>query len=359
MIVGNGFDIAAGNKTAYAEFIEYLKENDMKSPLVDFFISAYEQKFFSNDEWNGFECLLCQYLDFLNSLFEDKFVEKTFFEKKGGNKNQKEYRITIKDISDQVDDWRQLFYLKNPLQGKLNFYFEESLDKPTLKPFTGLDKNSKVKKLVGIVDVFFSPPNLTDKSVLNYLLIELDERLNDFEKQLKEYIKSATEENEGEIINVLCDSEIETAISFNYSHTIKKYYTIQDDSIAFVNGDVESNIILGVEPEMLSAESIKENPSFRRFFKKYRRIKKCCNQNYNKKIIDVLSNDSIIAIFGHSLDLSDKSILEPIFKKKYKRYDVYCYKKTEEYIKKLDKLIGLDYFDELRNEGRINFIITE
>ena len=66
--------------------------------------------------------------------------------------------------------------------------------------------------------------------------------------------------------------------------------------------------------------------------------------------------DSIIAIYGHSLDLSDKSIIKPIFEKKYKQYDIYCYGNQDEYVLKLSKLIGLSLLDELYADNKIKFI---
>jgi hypothetical protein len=107
---------------------------------------------------------------------------------------------------------------------------------------------------------------------------------------------------------------------------------------------------------MIQNQTFDEESNFIRFFKRFRRIYKNCNSDYNNKIINQLPNNSIIAVFGHSLDLSDKSILKPLFEKRYKQYDIYCYGNKEVYELKLSKLIGLDLLDELYNDNKINFI---
>ena len=157
----------------------------------------------------------------------------------------------------------------------------------------------------------------------------------------------------------LKDYSAKRVLSFNYSNTAERLFELSSENVAYVHGDVSTDIVVGIEPSMISNQRVTEESDFIKFFKRFRRIYKNCNKDYNRKIMNNLTEESIIGIYGHSLDLSDRSILKPFFEKKLQRYDIYCYRDVDTYKIKLVRLIGLDLYDELEKDGKINLICVE
>ena len=354
LIVGNGYDLESGFKTSYIDFLNSFLNSGIRNYLISFFRSAYDRGVVVNNEWNGFENLLCQYLQFLDYLFKDNDnIERRFVEQyydPYGNAIHRYYLITIKDFSKLPQNILLILSLINPLERLLiispqlsNMYAEdyENVKEVTLKVFV----NSTLIQS-------------NHKYVRSLLLKELAKRLNDLENELKQYISIST----GKSIpldSMVLDIKADRIVSFNYSKTAQTVCELSDDKVAYVHGDIDSEIVVGVEQSMIDNQSFIEESDYILFFKRFRRIYKNCNKGYNNKIINQLSKESTIAIYGHSLDLADRSLLQPLFAKKYKRYDIYCFKDVDPYKLKLVNLIGLDLYDELEKEERIRLIKVE
>lgn len=354
LIVGNGFDLGCGFKTSYIDFLNFNLGKSISNPLLSFFISAYNRKYFVNDEWNGFENLLCQYLQFLDYCFRDNDNVDFCFtndEDVWGNAVHKYYKWRIKDVSKLPANIYLILCLLNPMEGKIHISID---DKFTMR-FAGLDSYSSPKELFFKIFVNVYPVNANKEYVLNFVLEELNNRLLFLENELREYISVVANNNTNGPSSFI-EHNANMILSFNYSKTAQIIYNIDNSNTVYIHGDVSSNIVIGVEPLMIKNQSFGEESNYIKFFKRFRRIYKNCNSEYNEKIINKLTKDSTIAIYGHSLDLSDESILRPIFEKRYKSYDIYCYRNIDTYKLKLAKLIGLDLYSELFQDGRIKMI---
>ena len=79
LVVGNGFDLGCGFKTSYSDFLSKISYDGTRNPLIYFFSSAQRSGYFANDEWNGFETILCQYLQFLDYCFNNTNNVKSSF----------------------------------------------------------------------------------------------------------------------------------------------------------------------------------------------------------------------------------------------------------------------------------------
>ena len=355
LIVGNGFDLACNYKTSYSDFLEYEGGKGYTNPLISFFSSAYHYHIVINDEWNGFENLLCQYLQFLDYLFNNTDnVERHFTEQyydAWGNPVSRYYELKIRDVSKLPQNVYLILMLSNPLDKELII----SPDKTFRYVFSRIDDYENIKEVY--FKVFINSPitNSSNEYVLKLLLKELHSRLLKLEKELKDYIALSTN-GDLSVPATIFDFEVDRVISFNYSKTAQRMFELDDGNVAYVHGDINSNIVVGVEQSMINKQSFKEESDYILFFKRFRRIFKDCNKNYNDKIIRKLNRDSVIGIYGHSLDLSDVSLLKPLFDNKYKRYDIYCYKDVNIYKIKLVNLLGLDLFDDLEKDGKINLI---
>lgn len=359
LIVGNGFDIGCGFHTAYNDFLEYKLSHGIRDPLIAFFLEAYDKDYILNYEWNGFENLLCQYLQFLDYCFKNEDnIEWSFSEKKydsAGVLISQFYNWKIKDVSKLPNSIFSILCLSsNPLGKGVSI----STDDKFLLPFAGINAYPNVKELYFKVYIRATQANSTREFVLNTLLQKLDYELRELENELKEYIRIVTN---GKVSgpSAFADNRPKLLASFNYSLTAQNLYNLDDSNVAYIHGNVLTDVVLGVEPMMIHGQSFDEESDFIKFFKRFRRIYKNCNRDFNAKIVNQLTPDSLIAIYGHSLDLSDKSILKPIFENRYKRYDIYCYGDVVSYKLKLAKLIGLDLLNDLDQNGKIQYILVK
>ena len=355
LIVGNGFDLASGYRTTYSDFLNRQAMWGPDNRLIVFFLDAYRNNFVINDEWNGFENLLCQYLEFLQYLFGENESQNCVIPCEEINRTNRDYCFCIQNLSHLPSNIYSILGLNNPLKSFLRFY----KDKDFKNEIT--DMNSVYNGLgeaYGRAFTVVDPTISKKKCALKSLLEEFERMLLKLEDQLQQFIKGATKKDPSKP-KALNDSGAKRVLSFNYSDTAENLFGLSSDKVAHVHGDVSTSIVVGIEPSMITNQSVTEESAFIKFFKRFRRIYKNCNKDYNRKIMNNLTEESIIAIYGHSLDLSDRSILKPFFEKKLQRYDIYCYIDVDAYKIKLVRLIGLDLYDELEKDGKINLIYVE
>ena len=352
LVVGNGFDLGCKYKTSYINFLDSFYGRSINNYLISFFTSAYNNGVVQNQNWNGFENLLCQYLQFLDYLFNNEDnVERYFSEKEEdsmGRTLHRYYYFKIINISKLPQNLYLLLTIVNPLDD----VFTVSTTPSFGNRFSRIDDYPDAKELYFRVFVRLYLVNAFKKNVINMILKKLEEKLQNLEDELKKYIASVTAVK-ADLPPSLLNSSADRILSFNYSKTAQTMFNLDDEKVAYVHGNIDSDIVVGVEQSMIEGQTFKEQSDFAIFFKRFRRILKNCNKRYNHKIINQLNPDSIIGIYGHSLDLADKSLLYPLFANKYKKYFIYCFKETDSYKFKLVNLLGLDLYDELEKDDRI------
>lgn len=110
-------------------------------------------------------------------------------------------------------------------------------------------------------------------------------------------------------------NKITKLISFNYTDTYRKIYNsrLNDEDICFIHGQAGSNnLVLGID-EYLSNEEKDTKLDFVRFKKYFQRIYKKTNWIYKKWLSEISKESTAnVYIIGHSLDETDKDILEEI-----------------------------------------------
>lgn len=346
LIVGNGFDIGSGYDTTYRTFLE---DNDypmQKNFLFQYCYFSHSNHYQTNNDWNGYEKLLCQFLQFVNYLFISENVKRYFSDKvdDGFYESWMSFCFEIIDINKVPEDMFRTMYLSS--------YFRSL--------FGSLFINKESIKVVQSPIVFkyrgpFPINIVLEKDVVGKIIDSINKELINLENLLKEHIRKKTLERKS-LPFLLLDCHVSRVLSFNYSHSAQDAFNLKEEDVAYVHGDVNHSVVLGVEPSMIDNQSFDEDSDFITFFKRFRRILKNCNVDYNGKIINKLTSESVIGIYGHSLDLSDRSILKPLFEKEYKRYDIYCYGDVDNYKIKLAKLISINLYEKLRNANKINII---
>ena len=138
-------------------------------------------------------------------------------------------------------------------------------------------------------------------------------------------------------------------LSFNYSDTYEKIYgkekKIKYDYIhgkANINKNVKtSNLVLGID-EYLNDERKDSELEFLVFKKFYQRIFKSTDSSYMEWVDEIRQNSNYpyeLYIFGHSLDKTDKDVLELLICNDNVQTKIYYHRKSNDDKKELGKLI--------------------
>lgn len=355
-IVGNGFDIAFNYKTSYLDYLESNKSSD--SGLFLCFKKSKELGCYTNNDWNGFEKMLCQYLCFIRYLFTSKSIEKEFADETCEGYHEYDF-IIDKSLHLDIDNLAsfysivfsldKIFIMQTGKGGRIINYKEliNTLDNP---------RSSSIKIVYRDVFSKFETKNeIAEQRIIN----KINEELLKLEDGLSTYIKDATSSNAEPspfLQKIIDEHNFAGLLSFNYSFCADNALKINKEMAVHIHGDINNKIVLGIEENMIPNQNIDINSPYGIFFKKLRRITKNCSSKCSNIIDYPIDEDSKVGIYGHSLDLSDRSILEKIFKKKCARYDIYCYGNVDEYKVKLFQIIGIELFEELVFDGKINFI---
>ncbi len=167
-----------------------------------------------------------------------------------------------------------------------------------------------------------------------------------------EIINDTTNENWKNIFQ-----KVKKTITFNYTNTFEKLYN--NTYTIHLHGNVNSNIILGVNPD--SCDNVETADISLISFKKYfQRVKYKTDVEYIsfiKSIQEKLSSYVVLYVIGHSLDVTDRDIIEKMFSISNKIY-VLNYNNTDEskHISNLVKIFGKSKFDEMRFSKDLTFL---
>ena len=358
LIVGNGFDLNCSYNTKYSHFCDYLIQNQpIKNKLLLYFHRAYEYGYMDNDNWTSFEKILCHYLEFLNYLFTNPSIEYKYDVIDCGFNSNYYPRLIIKNFDSLPINFQIALDIGNPLADISRIYwFDSDNKKHAFEIRIDSIQNFKSELHININRAFDVVPSKED--VKTFIINYLNNLLCDAEKTLAAYIKNETT-RELPLSNFIYDNignETECVVSFNYSHVVERLFCLTSNKIAYVHGDVDNEIILGIEENMISNQSIKELSSYNVFFKRPRRFVKKCNDNFANKIINKIKTNTKLAIFGHSLDLSDKSLFRNIFSYDFAQCDIYYYGEEADYRMKFVELVGINVAERLSDLGKIRFI---
>ncbi len=156
--------------------------------------------------------------------------------------------------------------------------------------------------------------------------------------------------------------EMHGVFTFNYTNTIEKLYTSKNDNVYHLHGDVNNNIVLGVNPDKYD-EVDDIDTSFISFKKYFQRVFYKTDVSYLKEMSSInelkqrVSLELTVCVIGHSLDETDKDIIQEIFSIATKI--VIFYHKVEkvgDYIKNLVAIYGKTAFDDLRTTKNLEFL---
>ena len=195
---------------------------------------------------------------------------------------------------------------------------------------------------------------------------DLDKLIFAFEIYLKEIVEKIDIKKNYDVVKL----EIDKLISFNYTHTYNNLYPEVD--ISYIHGEVRedtlktfNNMVLGID-EYLPEDKKNSDLEFIYFKKYFQRVLKQTGAEYKEWINNPMTNDNQkylnskdfyydyerkryvqytnVYFFGHSLDVSDKDILQEIIDNKDTKIKIFYISEEQRanQIINLVKIIGQD-----------------
>lgn len=308
VIIGNGFDLAHGLKTSYADFLEWYKR-DYIAHLKGNFISQYDDG-------------LCS-IDFT------------------GKKNTSVQHNSLYEFDELYIDFQDI-----------NKYSIKTFNKSPL--LTEIEKNYKLKGWIDIEEDYY---RLLKEIIFSDFSIQikiekvsrLNKQLNYLKLKLAEYLRYVQNEREGfkeiDLVNIICsnidlyheveptmtdiialanrglqniESENTKIINFNYTNTVEEFCEEYDIECSYIHGNLSNpeSIIFGygdeVDEKFKLISNYNEN-EYLRNFKSYRYLE----SGVYRDILRFIESDKYqIVILGHSCGNSDRTLLNTLFNHK-------------------------------------------
>lgn len=226
-----------------------------------------------------------------------------------------------------------------------------------------IDFEQEISKYIKVYD---EEHNEKDKLFQRRLRKDLDKLIFAFEIYLKEIVEKIDIKENYDVSKL----EIDKVISFNYTHTYNNVYPKVD--ISYIHGEVRedtsktfNNMVLGID-EYLPEDKKNSDLEFIYFKKYFQRVLKQTGAEYKEWINNPMKNDNQkylnskdfyydyerktyveytnVYFFGHSLDVSDKDILQEIIDNKDTKIKIFYISEEQmaNQIINLVKIIGQD-----------------
>lgn len=226
LVIGNGFDLAHGRKTAYSHFIKYILNSDpgLKSLPEKYQVNKLCSEFMHTSLYSHF--VACQKANVTFQSWVD--IEK-------------ELQQYIKRIESTID-----FINNNPkLNPREAINHVSGLDWDLLKTMTSvcelemMDIHFKKKFLDGMGQIDKNRVFNAIESDLKVLSETFTKYLMEVEPKLRSDCKS---------IERIKEINPQYVISFNYTETMQEVYGLQCDQICYIHGNVKkNNVVFGYD----------------------------------------------------------------------------------------------------------------
>lgn len=332
LVIGNGFDLAHGLPTKYTDFLNFINE----------FAQYYgiSKRLFHKNKSN---LKVKQYIDNLYLFSSDSMAKKL-----------------IKEIEELIKDnvWIKHFNGVQIKEGWVDFESEISkiiqvMDEIRLTIQNEKSKKIKLKLYQRIILKHFNIKTKNVKlddllKIKNKCIYDLERLTRCLEIYLSDYVNNYPVNFK---IHDIKNIKIDKILSFNYTNTYERIYNANGEhqiEYDFIHGKANifntvssCNLVLGID-EYLQGEDRDNDNEYIQFKKFYQRIYKktgCAYINWLNHIQELN-----IYIYGHSLDITDKDILEKLINLEKAKITVFYHNKAalEKQIINLVKVIGQD-----------------
>lgn len=403
LVLGNGFDLAHDMPTKYSDFLWFISKV-IKIKTKNY--SVYIRSGIYTEISSSCDRILNDKNELINMFFKDldRIAENTL-------PTQEEIGRTLNNI------WLQYFLVSynNLLKKGTNWIdLENEIELVINRKLKDTSMNSSKELYIEENNLYIKDSLLSmDKIAIDYTILSeninititpaikkdlfayLYSELVSFSKMLEQYLLLVEKEHitpKLEFRNILkADESIDTILNFNYTDTYNKLYK-KTGNVDFINGQLGSNIILGIQNKYSDKIEYYCDNNVHKFFKYFQRTdidtkKKVTDRDiymrwisneqfkFDKRYLpdnhqwDLLSGPNPVSsicaqqtglrafIIGHSLDLSDKQILNKILLSPYAETVTIYYYNNNDRIDKLTnllKLLGEEQFNQHVNSPNTN-----
>ena len=356
LMLGNGFDLHYCLPTTYKDFlrIDCEKVANLSSQKTEFlrskvlsnkWILYLKEKSKENGNWVDFEQEIARALSALHELFISYSAGKS--------------QIRVGDNNPCLWGVMKAFDLGKPYASANNGRFEiaqMTFRKDYLKgpKFIQLDK----EKIIGML---FS-------------------ELCDLNKMLRYYLESFAEApfsqkvKSGNVKKYPIIASADAVVTFNYTNSFETLYG--EKKVCHIHGrlpnghccqDSDKDVVLGIDSDKYD-ELGSLDMSFIQFKKYFQRATLCTDSEYRKLIWDIekcrMDNPDPekieLRVIGHSLDKTDKEIIQELFELSDEIW-VYYYKEKDKvnYNRNLVSIYGMHGFERIRKEKQLTYVALE
>ena len=350
LLIGNGFDLAHGLPTKYRDFLDFCQGIEIL--FSEHFASCrdYDAKL---DETLRTD-VSPEVRSICHSAFWAKYQDPNYIvEGLNDFESLQADQDAIQELFGLIHDnaWIQYFNQRASRIGENWIDFEseisaviQSLD---MARHVSTSDNTLAIKIWRISTWSFRDAfhdTVTD-AFINFLTMELVKLIRALEIYISGFINDSTIKQKNPDIDVLYPDHV---LSFNYSDTYEQVYG-SEKSIAYdyIHGKAElgnnkdnCNLVLGID-EYLDDKRKNTDLQFLTFKKFYQRIFKSTDSQYWKwlNIIEATHEPSTLYIFGHSLDVTDRDVLQAFLLCPYMKTKIFYYRETPDDKRALGKLI--------------------
>lgn len=383
-ILGNGFDLGHFLPTKYENFLHtvlFLRENYNNSVRtvadvlgndelckIDNFIfecfnkhkKVYRQIQIDSNNIN-------QLLDIADKNIWFSYLEKSFNKDLGWIDFEREISLVIKTFIKFFENNANKDFLitsnKNTiLDSFILQYFDFFYEDMKGKGYEVIGKsNQKIVKDNYLIEYPYRSKNyiINKEKVIEKLFSELKELAEMLKIYLNCFVNCMTDR-----LNIKNESFKnfklgDKVFSFNYTNTVEKCYGIKN--IKHIHGEITNDIILGVNSDKYD-ELENMNTDFIYFKKYYQRQINHSEFDFDEDVcpISIFDPDKEpinLKVIGHSLDATDKDILQSIFEPA-QNITIFHHNKhaEQEQIKKLITIYGKEGFYSLKSNKEIEFV---
>lgn len=361
LLIGNGFDLAHGLPTSYSYFLDFCDKVEkiftFQHRLTEM---VYKRKFL--DDWN------------IDKSIKNKLLE--WYKKSPTNHDE-----LLIELNDNIRDniWINYFLEKRKQLGQNWIDFESEIS-TVIQVFECVREHVERRKLMVNTGIEYKTAELArdfvdfaiksdkenlqsmysiltegliDSNFITYLdafiekmNINLDKLIRALEIYISEFINKIEVSQKNDDIK---DINPDCVLSFNYSNTYERIYgqsnKVEYDYIhgkADITNNVNTcNLVLGID-EYLEECDRDNKLEFLPFKKFYQRIFKSTDSSYMEWVDEIRQNSEYpyeLYIFGHSLDKTDKDVLELLICNDNVQTKIYYHRKSNDDKKELGKLI--------------------
>ena len=326
LLIGNGFDLAHGLPTSYSYFLDFCD----KVSRIFTYLMHVDEKVYEKSALNIWEVddsikakLLEWYkrrnenpdklaVEIYNNIKENIWIHYFLNIRYSLGKNWIDFESEISNVIQAFECIRDNIERRERIQQSER---NKVIKLEVVKDFVDISKEIEGLKELDLEDMY---TNLKLFDVyIKKMTVDLDRLIRALEIYISEFINKIEVLQKNDDIK---DINPDCVLSFNYSNTYERIYgqsnKIEYDYIhgkADITNNVNTcNLVLGID-EYLEECDRDNKLEFLPFKKFYQRIYKSTDSSYMEWVDEIRQNSECpyeLYIFGHSLDKTDKDVLE-------------------------------------------------